>query len=294
MSTPQPRSTPQSGRAPRTYDELRAAISNRHGVLSKRLRQVAEFALDHPNDMALETVAEIAERAQVQPSSLIRFAKALDYEGFSAMQRVFRARLTDDRPSYRDRIKGLKDGDDERAKTPIALLDDFTEAATQALDHLRQTTRPELLDRAVDLLAGARVIQVVGQRRAFPVAAYLAYALSHLDRRVVLLDSVGGMVAEQSTVISKGDALIAVSFQPYSPDTLAVVRAARRSEAAILALSDGPLSPLAGLADVLLEIEEAQVQSFRALSASMCLALTLVVALGQRLDESFRVLHEKG
>ncbi len=39
---------------------------------------------------------------------------------------------------------------------------------------------------------------------------------------------------------------------------------------------------------MLLEIEEAQVQSFRALSASMCLALTLVVAPGQRLDESFR------
>ena len=60
MSTPQPRSTPQSGRAPRTYDELRAAISNRHGVLSKRLRQVAEFALAGlgENEAFLSTLRE--------------------------------------------------------------------------------------------------------------------------------------------------------------------------------------------------------------------------------------------
>jgi DNA-binding MurR/RpiR family transcriptional regulator len=281
-------SKPHAGRAPRTYDELRAAIANRHGELSKRLRQNAEFALTHPNDMALETVAEIAKRAQVQPSSLIRFAKAFDYEGFSAMQRVFRARLTEGRPSYGDRIKALKDRGGRGAVTPIALLDEFAQAATHALDHLREAARPDLLERAVRLLAGARVIQVVGQRRAFPVAAYLGYALSQLDRRVVLLDGVGGMVAEQASVIAKDDALIAVSFHPYAPDTLKVARAARQSGASVIALSDGPLSPLGGLADVLLEIEEAQVRSFRALSASMCLALALVVALGHRLDQGFR------
>lgn len=272
-------------RTPQTYDELRATISDRHGGLSKRLKQIAEFALSHPNDMALETVAEIAARARVQPSSLIRFAKAFEFDGFSAMQKVFRARLTDGRSSYGDRIRALKDADDQGIKTPLALLDEFAEAAIQALDHLREAARPALLERAVELLAGAQVIQVVGQRRSFPVAAYLSYALGQLNRRVVLLDGVGGLAREQASVISRDDVLIAVSFHPYATDTLDVVRAARRAEAAIIALSDGPLSPLSGLADVLLEIEEAQVRSFRALSASMCLALTLVVALGQHLDE---------
>ena len=66
------------------------------------LRRIAEFALDHPNAMALETVAELARRAQVHPSALVRFAQSLGFAGFSDLQGVFRERLTEGRLSYRD------------------------------------------------------------------------------------------------------------------------------------------------------------------------------------------------
>ncbi|MFQ6017374.1 MAG: MurR/RpiR family transcriptional regulator [Kiloniellaceae bacterium] len=271
---------------PQSYLDLRAAISIQHPKLSKRLKQIAEFALANPNDMALETVAQIAQRAQVQPSSLVRFAKALGYDGFSNMQRVFRGRLVDRHPSYAERIKALKNRGNDKSMTPVALLDSFAEAAIHALHHLREGTRPDLLAQAIDLLVQARTVHVVGQRRSFPVAAYLAYALSQLERQVTLIDSVGGMALEQARAISKDDALIAVSFRTYSPDTLGVVQLAREYRASIVAITDGPLSPLAALSDVCLEVEEAQVQAFRALSATMCLALALVVSLGHRLGEA--------
>jgi DNA-binding MurR/RpiR family transcriptional regulator len=59
---------------PEDYESLRLAMSERHRLLSKRLQQLAEFALDHPTDMALRTVAQLAAEAGVQPSTLIRFA----------------------------------------------------------------------------------------------------------------------------------------------------------------------------------------------------------------------------
>jgi len=52
----------------------------------------------------------------------------------------------------------------------------------------------------------------------------------------------------------------------------------------VIAITDSPLSPLIRHARVSLSVTEAEVESFRSLSASMCLALTLVVALGERLD----------
>ena len=268
---------------PQTYDELRAEISGEHGSLSKRLRQVAEFALANPNDMALATVSEIAERASVQPSTLIRFAKAFGYDGFTAMQRVFRLRLTDQQPSYGERIKVIQRRGASAPVTPASMLDSFTEASIQALRHLREEIRGDLLDRAVAVLAQANAVHVVGQRRAFPVAAYLAYGMNHLGRRAFLVDSVGGMSAEQGSAVHKGDTLIAVSFSPYSPETLAVTEEAVNAGASIIAITDGPLSPLAPLAGVCLEVEEAEVESFRSLSACMCLALTLVVSVGQEL-----------
>ncbi|MCK4867609.1 MAG: MurR/RpiR family transcriptional regulator [Alphaproteobacteria bacterium] len=271
---------------PRTYDELRAEISAEHGSLSKRLRQIAEFALANPNDMALATVSEIAERADVQPSTLIRFAKAFGYDGFTAMQRVFRLRLTEQQPSYSERIKVIQKRGPATLATPASMLDSFTEASIQALRHLREETRADLLDRAVAMLARANAVHVVGQRRAFPVAAYLAYGLNHLGRRAFLVDSVGGMSAEQASTVHKGDALIAISFSPYSPDTLAVTELAVKTGASIIAITDGPLSPLAPLAEICLEVEEAEVGSFRSLSACMCLALTLVVSLGHRMESN--------
>ncbi len=268
-----------------TYDELRADISDRHASLSKRLRQIAEFALANPNDMALATVSELAQRAEVQPSSMIRFAKAFGFDGFTAMQRVFRQRLAEQQPSYSERIKSIQKGGRSAPVTPTSMLDSFAEASIHALQHLREEVRADFLNRAVAMLAKANSVHVVGQRRAFPVASYLAYGMNHLGKRTFLVDSVGGMSAEQGSAVRKGDTLIAVSFSPYSPETLAVTETAAIAGAAVVAITDGPLSPLAPHADICLEVEEAEVGSFRSLSACMCLALTLVVSLGQELQD---------
>src|SRR5215217_1260882 len=47
-----------------SYDELRGAIAQRHRALSGRLQQIAEFVLDHPTEVALGTVAEVAARGR--------------------------------------------------------------------------------------------------------------------------------------------------------------------------------------------------------------------------------------
>lgn len=270
----------------KTYDDLRSQISTRHAALSKRLRQIAEFALHHPNDMALETVAVIADRAAVQPSTLIRFAKAFGFDGFSDMQRVFRTRLTERVPSYGDRIRALRrtayPGGDDLATT-AGVLRHFAEAGIHALEHLRDELSPADLEAAVDLLADAEIVHIMGQRRAFPVASYLAYSLSHLDRRICLIDGVGGLTSQQAQNMMAGDVLLTASFRPYSPDTVLVAELATERGVPVVAITDGPLSPLSPLAQVALEVEDAQIEAFRSLSASMCLSLSLVVALGQRL-----------
>ncbi|HET9147239.1 MAG TPA: RpiR family transcriptional regulator, partial [Acetobacteraceae bacterium] len=78
---------------PRSFESLRAHMLARHEAMPKRLSQVARFALDHPDQMALSTVAELAAAATVQPSTLVRFAQSLGYSGFSELQQVFRSQL---------------------------------------------------------------------------------------------------------------------------------------------------------------------------------------------------------
>src|SRR6478609_9078027 len=114
---------------PETYDDLEKAIIERFPSLSRRLQQIASYALDNPSELALETIAAVAQRAGVQPSSLIRFAKGFGFSGYSDMQRVFRLRLTDAMPDYKERLRSLRtEQETEQAKDVASLLDQFVQA----------------------------------------------------------------------------------------------------------------------------------------------------------------------
>jgi DNA-binding MurR/RpiR family transcriptional regulator len=263
------------------YEQLRIDIAAKHGSLSPVLRQVAEFALHHPNEMALETIAAIAARVKVPPSSLIRFARAFGYDGFSAMQRVFRTKLVALSTDHAERLQALR-------RSGVASgagrgLDQLALAGIRALEHLRATVPPDKVERAVDLLAEAEAIHIAGQRGAFAVAVYLGHAIGQLGRRTHLLDGVGGMTLHQAEFMTPRDVLVLASFAPDVPETLAVAERAAQLGVPIVLLTDGPLSPLVPLARVAFEIEDAAVEGVRSLAAAMCLALALVVRLGQRL-----------
>ena len=274
------------GSRPTDFDTLKASISERYDSLSKRLQQVAEYALAYPDDMALETIAIIASRAKVPPSSLIRFSKALGFDGFSHMQRLFRDRLVARAPTYGERIRRLSaeclpDG----RPLPSMMLHDVAAAGIEGLERLHQDMPLVDLQAATAMLGRARLIHVVAQRRAFPVASYLAYLLNEMDRPAILLDGVGGMLGQQARAISPDGALVAISFQPYAAEVAALAERCRAEGVPLIGITDGQLSPLARLADVSFEIVESEAHGFRPLISAMCLALTLSVSLGHHLAD---------
>ena len=204
-----------------SYDELRGAIASRHRALSGRLQQIAEFVLDHPTEVALGTVAEVAERSGVPPSAIVRFAHALGFGGFTEMQQVFRSRLVAGvAPSYKARLARMKHEEKSiLGRKPAAVLGRFVAEAQSALVTLSQSAHARELDAATAILAKARDIYLLGLGGSFPVATHLAYVLRKLGRRVVLLDGIGGSIREQSHPAGTDDALVAISFRNYYPDT---------------------------------------------------------------------------
>ena len=273
----------QTDDAPVLYEELRNAIAARYPELSKQLQKIARFALEYPDDMALETVASLAARAQVQPSSMVRFAQALGYDGFSNMQLVFRSHLVTGSASYRDRIESLRRQHDITGGDPASVLASFVDEGVTSLELLRDHTPKAALGAAVDLLAGADDIYVLAERRAFPVACYLFYALARLERRTHLLDGVGGTLAQQVSVVRDRDVLVAASFPPYSPQVAEVFVACHQRGVPTIAITDSPVSPLALESTVAFHVKQQEEGKFRSLVAPMCLAQTLVVALGHHL-----------
>ncbi|MEC7139958.1 MAG: MurR/RpiR family transcriptional regulator, partial [Pseudomonadota bacterium] len=161
--------------APTTYDDFRRVLSDRFDSLSPQLRLVAEFIVQHPNRAALETVAELSHAASVRPPTMVRFAQALGFTGFTDMQRVLRARLVARTPTYRERIN---EAVDKAPKEPVGVLSDFIASSRESLQILESEVTADDMRRAVELLSAAERVHVMGMRRSFPVASYLAYNLS--------------------------------------------------------------------------------------------------------------------
>ncbi len=103
--------------------------------------QVAGYALENPDEIAFGTAASIAASAEVQPSTLVRFSRALGYQGFSELQDVFRSRLRERVPNYDERLAQMRQHGIATSKSGL-VLDGFLEAAERSVSRVPRKGRP--------------------------------------------------------------------------------------------------------------------------------------------------------
>ncbi len=276
---------------PRIFSELKPWLQEHYISLPKRLQSVAVFVLHNPDIIALNTIAIISERAGVTPSTLVRFAKSIGYEGFSDMQAVFQDSMRHVPEPYSQRIHHL--GDDEQPEQTI--LHRFSRAAVASLDRLDQQMDETALLQASQQLAEARTVYLAGQGRAIPVTTYLHYTFIKMGIQAVLLDGMAATMMEKARLIRTDEILVAVSFSPYTANTRELVDICLAQQVPVVALTDSTLSPIARTDDFHLEVLEEELGGIRGLSATMCLALCLAVETGKcRSKKDGEVIHGLG
>ena len=264
--------------ATRDFEALRQALVARSGRLSKRLAQVAQFFLNHPEEVAVSTLVRLAELADVPPATISRFAKELGFQGFSDLQLVFRERLLGPRLPYAERRSAVGDLDQ-----PGNVFASFVEAAVQSLLRIEEALDRGQLEAFVDVLATSEVVHVAAARGAFGLGAYTVYGLGSIGRRAQLIDNLGAMRAMQVAAMGQGDTLLAMTFDDYTPETVEIAQLAAARGQRVLAITDNALSPVAGLATHVLYVNEARLGHFRSQVPAMVVAQAMIVGLGRRL-----------
>ena len=267
-------------------DKLMQQIADEYESLSRQLKVIAKYIEQHKSSLILERISDIAAECEVQPSAIVRFAKRFGFSGFSEMQDVFRAAYTEKESgtsNYKQRIRNLIDTRD--GKLSIGnMMREFVDASRLGLDELAAGLDDEQLEAAVNLLQKADNIYVVGVRRAFPIASYIAYALQHTNKRVHLVSGLGGMYRDQMRSVRERDVVIAISFAPYGKETQYCARIGHHHHAKTLVITDSKLSPLARNADALLIVAEGSAFAFRSLTSTICLCQALFIALAYKLE----------
>ena len=261
--------------APANVSELLERLDGIGASLPKRLVQCAEFLRHNIHLVAVSTVADLAAGAGVQPSAFMRFCQALGFSGFSDMQALFRAEYAQFRPDYAERLAQLRERNEEG---PEWLAASFAEAGHKSLVSLMNGLDQVKLRDACAILAKAGTIHLIGLRRAFAIVSTMGYMLDKMQVPSVIHRTAGQI--ESDHAIRPGDALFAVSFTPFSQETLQLAEMTCARGIPVVALSDTADCPMRDAAKVLLIAREVDVGAFRVPTAALTLTTALAVAVG--------------
>lgn len=293
--TPQPLPGDGASVAPAGVDSAQDAISDlrrRYDELTHSQKRIAELIVEDPQFVAFATVDKFASRLGVSPSTIVRFAYRIGLGGYPELQEQVRDRL----------LKGLQRtaaaGDDTTSHLGDGVYAKSLKHDLEILGKTAERTDPADLERAVEILASARRVRVVGGVTAYSIAYYAAVTLDRVREGVVLLS--GNPVPTGALLdLGSGDAVLGFSFPPYAKSTLDAITAANRRGASIVAVSDSPISPVRDTVDVLLPAVVSGIGTQNSLVAAM--ALTNVIVNGvtakmpgalERYAETVRLLSD--
>jgi DNA-binding MurR/RpiR family transcriptional regulator len=226
----------------------------------------------------------------VPPATITRFAKELGFQGFADLQLVFRERLLGPRLPYAERVAGAGDSDLDQ---PGVVFGSFVQAAVQSLLRIEEALDRDQLAACVEVLSTSEVVHVAAARGAFGLGAYTVYGLGSIGRRAQLIDNIGAMRGMQVAAMGPGDTLLAMTFDDYTPETVEVVRAAAARGNRVLVITDNALSPVSGLATLVLYVNEARLGHFRSQIPAMVVAQAMIVGLGRRLGSVETAQNQK-
>jgi DNA-binding MurR/RpiR family transcriptional regulator len=249
--------------------------------MPKRLAQVAAYTIEFPDDIAFGTVSRISEQAAVQPSTLVRFAKALGFSGFSELQAVFQQRLRDRPNNYEARLQAF-DAHASGRSPAMALIEGLSQAA---IDSIGKVPRAGQIGDAGR--GGANARRRGNHLPDWPSAVvpdHLIFELrlGTLGIRTVLIGSPNGVDRELLSFAGPRDAALSVSFTPYAPRRSNTRGRSPRRRRRSSPLPIAPFSPLVFNASVWFEIVENDFEGFRSLAATMTLAAALAVAVAEQ------------
>jgi DNA-binding MurR/RpiR family transcriptional regulator len=249
--------------------------------LSPQLSKAARYLIDHPNEVALIPMRELAASAGVKPSTLVRVATAMGYESFSAMRLPFREKLRVVTNYIPERARRLESEGDNTQR----LYTEMVDSVTANLSDLFASVDAKQLRETADAIVAANRVIITGVGSCYALANYFYYVARMALHNVVLTPQQGSLPIDDLTDVGAGDILVAFTFRPYRQETIDAAQIAKSHKAKVIAITDSRTAPVAFNSHTVFLIPTETPQFFPAVSSALALLeclLAFIVARGGR------------
>lgn len=232
------------------HQSLSDYIQARFDEFSRSQKDVAQYIVDHLDEVAFATAEELARRANTSSSTVVRFSQALGFEGFPELQ-------SSAREEYRRRhASGETTGTAlVSSGAPLFSLDQNEFETALAADHVnieetaRRVSRSEV-ESAIDAIVDAERILIAGTDQMAFFASYLRHLLMLLDVRAEIVASPSQEGLSRLARIDERTLVVGLSAGRPHPLVVRAMKLARHRKATTLAVTDATLSEVAKLAQI--------------------------------------------
>jgi DNA-binding MurR/RpiR family transcriptional regulator len=212
-------------------DPLVHRIRETYDALPLGERKLAELILEMRGDLAAYSATELAARSGVSKATAARLVRRLGYADFHEMRQQARNHYHNGSPlAELSNTLGLE-----------ATLSQHLAHDVAGLTRTMETIAPEDVQAAVDILAGAQRVTVVGFRNSYAPAFYARELLVQVRPQVILLPVSGQTVSEELSDLGRGDAILAFGFRRRPPVLGRILRIAAAAKARTVLLGDSSL-----------------------------------------------------
>ena len=231
-----------------TPESLSTYIQARFDDFSRSQKDVAQYIVDHLDEVAFQTAEELARRANTSSSTVVRFSQALGFEGYPELQHSARE-------EYRRRHAKAPVANGVNHIAPLFSLDQNEFETMLAADHVnvedtaRKVSRSEV-ETAVEAIATTPRLLVAGTDQMAFFASYLRHLLMLLDLRAEIVASPSQEALGRLSRIDEETLVIGLSAGRPHPLVVRAMKLARHRKARTMAITDATLSEVAKLAQI--------------------------------------------
>lgn len=238
--------------------------------LTKSQQRVIDAIVRNPQLIPFADTAEIAGRADVNNSTVVRTAQALGYRGWPDLQRELRARY----------LLAISSEDTlNEHGTPQTPMH---QALEQDIANLRQTLELNTQDEAetaVAMLAAADSILVLGVGSFAGPASVLAHLGRTMGYRITHEARASVHFASATNSLGPGDVVVIINLWRTVKQVAAIAGAVRETGAKVLAITDMRRGPLAAVADHLLIVPSEGISFFQSVTAATSVVYGLLAGM---------------
>ncbi|MBL4918984.1 MurR/RpiR family transcriptional regulator [Szabonella alba] len=212
--------------------------------LPTKLAQAARFMIDNPNQVALDSMRSVSVACGVTSPTMVRLARKIGYDSYDELRADFQKQLLEQ--GFGPRVAALRASlaDEGGGKAGPQIAEVAVRNLKQAQSHLD----PAAVVLCAEAIIRAERTFVIGTGSMYWMAGLLKSVAGIAVPGTILTLSGDQTASELVADVGPGDVVLALSFAPYSRQTIEAVAFAKARNAPVFAVTDRRSSPLAALA----------------------------------------------